>query len=341
MGFIGFYRQRDPEMLERVQERILSTLNLGWDDLSEADVLGDYFPTEFKGLVGPEQEYYVPYEDVSRLKRSSTWITTDLGPSEKDIQVTADAGRHQLEINFPPIESFAAYAALLKQVDAAMDSEMHCVGEVPGDATFDDWIDDSRYTALQRAFAKEEAQAGADIDHTAVANIARAYALHFHFDYNPFESKDGLALLNTWNNIAPLLEQAFSAVVGVLAYRNRRYWSGWASPQRLPAYRWFDTPGALKDTVMSIPQLLEVEDEGGWRPYLKQPDTWNPAHAGTIYYLARPTGKYRVELRVFASMVPEMCVFALRVAMYYGVKVLRGEEKDIPHLTEDEWYQFF
>jgi hypothetical protein len=334
MGFIGCHRQRSNKILEKAQSWILQELGITWDDLTYAGVGGDAFPPEFQ-LAGPEQEFYVS-EDVSGLKNSPETIETDAGTGQKDVTVTADAGTHQLEINFPPIDSFTGYRNLLREVEEHTQRDIYCIGEKAGSATFADWIDNPRYTALQEAFAHEAPDTYED-----VANIARAYALHFHFDYDAFESRDGLRLLNTFNNIGPLLESVFNHAVGTVPHRNRRYWRGWADPRRLPADRWFDSSEMLKETVMSIPQLIRVRDEGGWCVHLTPPTNWNPAHAGTIYYLARPTSENRVELRVFASMVPEMCVFALRIAMYYGIKALRRKDGDIPYLSKERWSRLF
>lgn len=327
--FIGFYRQREEAELARIKSRILDQLNITWDDLQKEGVAGDAFPPEFE-LVGPEQEFYVR-EDVSDLKNNPQIISTEFG----EVTFTTDAGRHQLEINFPPIASFPDYIDLLKKVEEISEYDMYCIGERSVVTTFEDWVDNPRYTALRNAFQAESPDYFQEVVH-----IANAFALHFHFDYDPFTEKEGLRLLNTWNNFGVMLEKAFNEAVGAAPHRNRRYWSRWASPRRFPGFRWFDSRDEFKEEMFSIPQLIRVTDRGNWKKYLQKPAEWNAPHAGTIYYLSRATSERRVELRVFSSMIPEMCVFALRVAMYVGVSVLRGRDT-IPRLSEEEWHSIF
>lgn len=160
-------------------------------------------------------------------------------------------------------------------------------------------------------------------------------SLQIHFGACP-TTMAGVRLINRLNNLAPALAIVFSNPFPSPRLRDQP-WDGWASPERLPAPRWFSTPAELMEAILKIPQLL-IQNEGVWEPCLKPLGEINLIHEGTVWWIVRPRyGFGTAEFRPLDSMPPERAIPTIAIIHRLAEECLKMT--NFPAIPEDVWWE--
>ena len=246
-----------------------------------------------------------------------------------------DAGKHQLEIALEPVRTSKELKELIKEALSQLPFSWTIFFEGTDPYSEDGeelpWAPKPRYKALRKAL---EIEAGPSAK--GVREVSRFSSTHFHIGIDPF-SEEGLKLLNCLNRWAPFLAVLFAHPYP--SYRLRKCWWGWGNNARLPGYRFFKSQKELKETLFSLPQLVKVNKDKEWLPYLKPPKELTSLHLGTIYWWVRPRPDYgTVEFRPFDALPPPLLIDAFET-MRNLIDFILSSKKNLPSFPEYQWWQ--
>jgi hypothetical protein len=203
------------------------------------------------------------------------------------------------------------------------------------------WVQKPRYNAAINAIIKEDPERGPKV----VDCMTGFAALQINLGVSQFGgvfSHEAKKLLFAFSNWGPALCLLCEERVGDTASERIAHAYDFATDYRGARYLSWEFCDNLERELLEIPQLIVRKPDDVWESYGKKPDTINPLHTGTIYWLARAQGVYdkdaaRIEIRSLNSMTPVDSVHTLRVTNQLVAYVLETEVNDLPILTEDEW----
>jgi gamma-glutamylcysteine synthetase len=261
--------------------------------------------------------------------------------------VSTDAGRHQMEISYAPVEIGLndvleinyweeRFKYIVNEVGlencmfifSGVDPLLFERGIIPK------WAPKERYRALIEALSIEKN------DGVKIVSGLSAFQAHF-----PVLFVD-INVVNVINNWAPLLTRIECTcpiekceLCGLKHCFRLRKWKGWADLRRLPHLFWFRSEKELEDYMSSIPQLI-VQNEKGWRPHLGQVNNWL-VHEASIWWFVRKRIKFNTyEIRFFDSVHPSRIPLLVRKLVSLITR-LKENTLSLPLIKRDEWWRLF
>lgn len=211
--------------------------------------------------------------------------------------ITKDAGIGCVELVTRPHRTISELVENLRELEHRLPSEWKC-SYVPLNSHLEKlageqmWNDDHRYKALIAAVRQECPDSW---EH--VYNMARWCATQFTLEIDPL-SGAGHNLMQFLNLIAPFLCHAICCNYGIDNRRHHFAWTKFASPDRLPAYRWFSESENFVLFFEKQRALIKCVDEENdqWEPDLEAfQKIGDRVHEGTCWHFARPKRSLRNE----------------------------------------------
>jgi hypothetical protein len=187
-----------------------------------------------------------------------------------------------------------------------------------------------RYDAMRTALARERPYA-----YRRVLHMAEYASLHVTIECDPL-SQVGTNVLNFWNLAGPSVAHFAAQQLRVDNSRHLRVWQQWARAERLPAYRWFETPRDMQQFFEGIPRLLKKQGSGskhascGWQPDLESRQVFGDQDdEGVTWWFARPKRSLRdehspggIEIRVMPACAIEQVAYTVQLVRTITQRVI-------------------
>lgn len=277
--------------------------------------------------VGVEIECFV-YQKNNQVFDVYEYLVSNYGKEEIELEgvgkISTDAGRHQLEVSFRPLELDLIYPGVWE------DMMMRVISLFPSDCIFyfngtdpiwrdennnPSWSPKERYIEIVNKLQQRTGNTG-------VLKVSRYSSLHIHLEL--LENKEvSLRLINYVNNYAPILAKIFCTCQSCCT-RLRECWFGWADDERrVPHPFWFDNWNDLESYIKSIPPIFDEPE----------------LHESTIWWFVRPRCQYgTLEFRMFDSNDPYEIYFIVKMLLRI-IRIIKRMENNMSRYNREWWWR--